>query len=474
MARYDVIGVMAPHPPIMVPAVGKGDAEVTHASAVALGRAAQFIDAFDPDTIVLMSPHAPAVADAFLVDDAAIHGGSMADFGAPGVAIEARGDPELARRIVELANGVAGPVILRADAGPRTSGRLSHGELVPLSFLDPSSRYRLVVLSLSWLPYEAHRAFGDRVAEAARSLDRRIVFLASGDCSHRLQPGAPAGFSPRASVFDAELVRKIDAGDLEGLMHFDPGLVEAAGECGLRSFVTLGGVMPGARTRVLAYEGPWGVGYMTAVAGFPATIEALDAEALFEPAPGSPAAPTTPEVGHKGGEAGHDESLHTKLARKTIERYVRRREFLANLTGFEDLAAQHAGAFVSLHREQDLRGCIGTIEPVRANLAEEIVHNAVEAATADPRFDPLRADELADLEISVDVLHEPEPVASLDELDPRHYGVIVASGWRRGLLLPDLEGVDTAEQQVTIAMRKAGIQSDQPVRLERFRVDRYR
>jgi len=128
---------------------------------------------------------------------------------------------------------------------------------------------------------------------------------------------------------------------------------------------------------------------------------------------------------------------------------------------------------VSLHTGGALRGCIGTIGPTQPTLAEEIVHNAVQASTADPRFPPLTESELDSLEIKVDVLHPPERVGSLGELDPSVYGVITTCGWKRGLLLPDLEGVDTCEQQVAIAMSKGGIQEGEPISLERFKVDRY-
>lgn len=136
--------------------------------------------------------------------------------------------------------------------------------------------------------------------------------------------------------------------------------------------------------------------------------------------------------------------------------------------------AMHAGTFVSLHsRDGSLRGCIGTIEPTQPNVAKEVIHNAISAATRDPRFPPVQIAELDGLDISVDVLTPPEPIESVDELDPHRYGVIVESGWRRGLLLPDLEGVDTAEVQVDIARCKAGIQRGEPVRLHRFEVKRY-
>ena len=163
-----------------------------------------------------------------------------------------------------------------------------------------------------------------------------------------------------------------------------------------------------------------------------------------------------------------------KLAKDTIELYVREKKVLA-VSG-ADLAPemqQQAGVFVCIKTGGVLRGCIGTFQPCEKDVANEIVRNAVSAATCDPRFEPVRPDELADLEYSVDVLTAPEPVKELKGLDPKLYGVIVTAGRRRGLLLPDLEGVDTVEEQVGIAMRKAGIPSGTTVELSRFEVKRY-
>jgi AmmeMemoRadiSam system protein A len=133
-----------------------------------------------------------------------------------------------------------------------------------------------------------------------------------------------------------------------------------------------------------------------------------------------------------------------------------------------------AGVFVSLHKGGELRGCIGTIEPAEGNIALEIINNAISAATRDPRFFPVTVDELPQLDYSVDVLTEPEPVASEKDLDPKKYGAIVEAGWRRGLLLPDLEGVDTVERQIEICRVKAGIEPKEPVKLYRFEVKRYK
>ena len=135
---------------------------------------------------------------------------------------------------------------------------------------------------------------------------------------------------------------------------------------------------------------------------------------------------------------------------------------------------EKAGVFVSIHKLGGLRGCIGTFDPQCENVAEEIINNAISSATRDPRFPPIAPDELKDLSYSVDVLTKPEPVASQDQLDPRKYGVIVECGFRRGLLLPDLEGVDTVDHQIEICRQKAGIAPDEPVKLYRFEVKRYK
>ncbi|TEU16516.1 MAG: AmmeMemoRadiSam system protein A [Anaerolineales bacterium] len=163
-----------------------------------------------------------------------------------------------------------------------------------------------------------------------------------------------------------------------------------------------------------------------------------------------------------------------ELARKAIESYVREKHTIKPPEELVPEMQGRAGTFVSLHDTQgNLRGCIGTIEPQQPTVIQEVVRNAISAATRDPRFDPVQPEELEGLDIKVDVLTEPEPIDSMDQLDPNRYGVIVESGWRRGLLLPDLEGVDTVEYQVEIAMRKAGIRPDEPVQLYRFEVKRY-
>ena len=267
-------------------------------------------------------------------------------------------------------------------------------------------------------------------------------------------------------------------GDLEGLFGLDAALCDGAAECGLRSFQIMAGALEATgepfASVLLSYEEPFGVGYAVAAFEIENAPESTEEEAASEivreedreigGAPGgSPAWPPRP---------GDDPIV--ALARASVESIVAQGTvFPLPADAPEELTGRRAGAFVSLHEHGQLRGCIGTIAPVRKSLAEEVIRNGVAAATEDPRFAPVRPEELPHLEYSVDVLGEPEAVDNLEQLDPARYGVIVTRGHQRGLLLPDLEGVDTVFDQIAIAKQKAGIRPDEQVHLERFEVVRH-
>lgn len=163
----------------------------------------------------------------------------------------------------------------------------------------------------------------------------------------------------------------------------------------------------------------------------------------------------------------------TSLAKSALTAWIVEHRKILPPSPLPESMKARAGVFVSLHIGDDLRGCIGTFKPTTENIACEIIEMAIEASTQDPRFPPVQAAEIPKLDISVDVLGEPEPIESASQLDPKVYGVIVSSGYKRGLLLPDLEGVDTVEQQVSIAKRKAGIYGNEQIKLQRFKVTRH-
>jgi AmmeMemoRadiSam system protein A len=179
------------------------------------------------------------------------------------------------------------------------------------------------------------------------------------------------------------------------------------------------------------------------------------------------------QSGKQSGKQPERASAHVQLAKASLEHYLRTQKLLPLPDPVPTGMDGRAGVFVSLKKHGELRGCIGTIEPVRRNVAEEIIYNAVSAGVEDPRFWPVQLEELPDLAVSVDVLTPPEPIDAEDKLDPQRYGVIVSARGRVGLLLPHLEGIDTVAEQVAIARRKAGLRPDEPVRLARFEVIRY-
>ncbi len=253
---------VAPHPPILVPEVGGGEVRHVQKSAAALETLASEIEEVAPDVLVIMSPHTPICRNAFTVKTAPALGGSFSMFGAPQVRVDAVSDIELAMAVLKRAREMGVPC---EATGERGAGDLDHGILVPLYFLAKRS-YPLVCLSLSLLDFEAHYMMGIAIRKAVESVGRKAVFIASGDMSHRLIPTAPAGYSPRGAEFDALIVDIVSSGDFTGLFELDSRLVDEAGECGLRSLVTMAGTVDGCArsSEVLSYEGPFGVGYMVA------------------------------------------------------------------------------------------------------------------------------------------------------------------------------------------------------------------
>jgi aromatic ring-opening dioxygenase LigB subunit len=258
---------VTPHPPIMVPEVGGPEVKKVAGSNDAMEKLAADVERIAPETIVIMSPHSQIYADAFTVKTAPMLSGSFAMFGAAHVRMDTTPDLELAQAVIEKAAVAGVPCEAIGGAGrvSLSAGELDHGIMVPLYFLAQKT-YPLVCLSMSFLDFRSHYIMGIAIRDAIASVGRRAVFVASGDMSHRLTPGAPAGYSPRAAEFDKQIVEITSSGDYARLFELDPELIEEAGECGLRSIITMAGTVDGygRSSEVLSYEGPFGVGYMVA------------------------------------------------------------------------------------------------------------------------------------------------------------------------------------------------------------------
>ena len=442
------LGYLSPHAPLLIPEVGREDTKRVQATRAAMEEMGRRVREAMPQTVVVISPHGTVFYDAVGIMTEKRLEGDFGSFGQKGIRLTYHNDLELVEAIQRnmAADGLKSQGIDNRRARELgVPGALDYGTLVPLYYLQGD--FRLVSMSMGLLSYLELFRCGRAIRAAAREVGRRAAIIASGDLSHRLIEGAPAGYDPWGARFDKLLLEQIEAWDVGGILAMDPELVERAGECGLRPVTMLLGAMDGldVRPSVVSYEGPFGVGYGVAV--------------------------ITP-IG-LGKSRLADEELPAMLARRAVVEYLTHGQVIDPPEVLPSFMKGRAGAFVTIKKGKHLRGCIGTIEGTKETIAEEIIANAIQAATEDPRFPSVGLEELDDLSFSVDILSPLEPVAELGKLDPKQYGILVRRGRRAGLLLPDIEGINTVDEQIRIAKQKAGIGPDEQVEVQRFRVDRY-
>ena len=432
-----------PHPPLIVKEVGKGEEERVSLTIESYQKVADQIAELKPETIIITSPHTLCFTDYFYISSHSIMKGSFERFGAKEVSFEEEIDQELVEEIEKLSkekNFPAGRVDKEVE--------LDHGTMVPLYFIRKKlPKCKIIVIGLSGLSLNKHKELGRIIKEAINHTNRNVVFVASGDLSHKLQEYGPYGYAEEGTIYEDRILETMTKGNFNELLDYSDELLYKASECGHPSFTILSGAIENEliEATFLSHEDTTGVGY-----------------GLWTYYP--------KEEKKEGGE---DE--YVSLAKETIEEYIR----FGNVINppeysSKELLENRSGVFVSIHKFGQLRGCIGTFLPMESCIAKEIIANAIAASTRDPRFSPIEVDELKDLEINVDVLTTPETIDSTDLLDPKKYGVIVSKDTRRGLLLPDLEGVNTVEDQILIAKRKAGILPNEEVSLQRFEVIRHK
>ncbi len=469
---------MVPHPPLAVHEVGRGEENKIKKTLSAYNEVADQIAKIKPDTIIISSPHSVMYADYFHVSPGLEGKGDLGRFGAPQVSFRQDYDTDLVRLICMYAEaaGISAGVLGEKDKS------LDHGVMVPLYFVNKKyTKYKLVRIGLSGLPLSDHYRLGMCIKKAVEEEDINAVYIASGDLSHKLKPDGPYGFNPDGPEYDEKIMQVMGTGDFGKLFSFSPSFCDNAAECGHRSFVMMAGVFDctAVKSSALSHEGTFGVGYGICSfypVGDDASRNFLDCHEK--------------EKRMELDKVRKKEDAYVKLARMTVEAYAvygkkpslekKGKEIRAVSPGGDvlslppEMMERRAGVFVSLHKEDDLRGCIGTTAPCTDSIAEEIMNNAVSASANDPRFDPVESIELDKIVYNVDVLSEPELIDSPSCLDVKKYGVICFKGNRRGLLLPDLDSVTSVEQQIEIACRKGGINPAENPGLMRFEVVRHR
>ena len=435
-----------PHPPVLIHEIGRGREFEAKKTLNGINELTSKLE--KPDSLLVLSPHQPYVPGVLFVNRANFYHGSFAMFGVTNVRITASSQSQ---HITALCEYLA-KFSIKTYADSIEDLTQDQGSMVPLYFLKQAWGELPEIIIASPIGLTPKEAFEMGKALADFQSDKRLALLASGDLSHRLTQNAPAGYEPDyAPKFEAAVEEALKNNSPKPIYELDENTLERAGECGLRSVMTMLGLSSGEENevneiKVFSHEWPFGVGYCTALC----------------------------ELSRK---LGKEQPAPVQLARETVKRLLENAKLPDN--GDEvvssSLWSEHKSCFVSIKTKAGkLRGCIGTLSPMCESLDKEIIANAVSASIHDPRFPPMTQDELSSVIFSVDVLSKAEPIENIQELNPKKYGVIVSEGYRRGVLLPDLEGVDTAEQQVQIAAMKAGIYNLDKIKLERFTVTRYK
>ncbi|MGI5083572.1 AmmeMemoRadiSam system protein A [Treponema putidum] len=449
---------ITPHPPIIIPEIGRGEEKKIASTSKALKTISKEVKQIEPETIIIITPHAKMHRGAVTINTAPVIEGTMAQFGCPDLRFSAKNDERIVKEIIKKCKKTGFPY-------SAVDMNLDHGSFVPLYFISSEfSNFSLVHINYGIMLSTMLEEFGSILSDIIEEKKCKSVFIASGDLSHRLLSTGPYGFAPEGPKFDKEFVRIIEKGSLSEFADIPPLLTEKAGECGLNSFLILSGLLSCYKhsQELLSYEGPFGVGY--GVARF--NVESIrqpedeDLEIVFNKKKKF----ILPDSQTK--------DPYINLARRSIIYYLKHNKFLKP-KNTEGIQSGKAGVFVCLKKKGELRGCIGTILPTKGRISEEIIKNAVSAALNDPRFPSVELSEMNEIVCSVDILSKPEEISSIADLDVKRFGVIVSFGHRTGLLLPNLEGIDSAGMQLVIALQKGGISPEEPYRMYRFEVIRH-
>lgn len=426
------------------------------------------IAALQPKTIVVITPHGPCFEDYFYMPSPKRISGDFSAFGVPKVLLGFDNNIELAKAIGAKAKEkglAAGFIDDRVMKKSGISYDLDHGVLVPLYFVRQYySDFKLVSVSLSGLGGKDHYRFGMALRDALRAYSEDTVIIASGDLSHKVSEASPYGFAEEGPIFDKTVRRFLLEENVTGFLGFDPALKEKAAQCGLDAYRTLLGTLDGFdfTVNIHSYEAPFGIGYLTASLYCGKAKESVWTQYAAEE-----------EIHHR--ERREQESPPVQLARKAVAEYLKdNKEIGVPPETPKELTENSGGVFVSFQNDGHLRGCVGTTAATHPNLAMEIICNAVGAAAKDPRFAPIRREELTELTVFVDILSDAEEITDQNDLDPKKYGIIVENRGKQGVLLPDLPGIDTPAEQIRAAREKAGIHPWHKLKIKRFTVTRYR
>ena len=452
---------IVPHPPMIIKEIGMGSEKQIENTIRSYKEIAKKIKELRPDTIIISSPHTKISFDSFTMLSTDTIQGNFRRFGHPEISFMEQNDLELVKEIERVTKQDSVQAIASKE-----EIELDHGCMVPLSFIEEEYQdFKIIVIGLSGKSYVEHYMLGKRIQESVENLHRNVVYIASGDLSHKLQKYGPYGFIKEGPIYDEKVMKICQNKDFLNLITFDETLTRKASECGHRSFIMMAGFLDQYDVDVefLSHEDITGVGYGILSYTNPRidhTRNFLDIYLKLEK--------------ERIQKIRNNQDEYIRLAYQSIESYVKyQKKIEVPPYTSRELLDNRKGVFVTIYKWNRLRGCIGSIIPTNTNIAEEIISKAISSSTFDPRFHPITEDELDYLEIHVDILEPLEQIDSLDKLDVKKYGVVISSGFKRGVLLPNIETVETVEDQIRIAMEKGDITLEDDIIIERFEVTRH-
>ena len=448
---------MLPHPPMIVKEIGGASINQIIETLNSYKAVAKEIATLKPDTIVISSPHTYMYNNHFYITPGKEIEGTFEKFGHKEIGFKEKIDEEFTNEIIKRANNTNIPVYFDSE---KTT--LDHGTMVPLYFIEKEYQdFNIVLLGISGLSYLEHYRLGQRIKEAGEKLNRNIVYIASGDLSHKLQKYGPYGFIKEGPIYDKIIMDIMGNARFLDLLTMDKELEDKAAVCGHRSFIIMAGALDKLEvdSKEYSHEDITGVGYGIC---------------SYKPMSYNEERGFLNKYMNSIIKDERKKDPYIELAKETIREYILNGTIKdKNEIKNKELLNERKATFVTIYKFNKLRGCIGTIIPTTKNVGEEIIKNAIQSATEDPRFTPITKEELDDLEIHVDVLSPLEEVKSIDELDEKKYGVLVTCGFKRGVLLPDIESVNSVEEQLKIARRKGGISENDNYQIQKFTVTRH-
>lgn len=477
-----------PHSPAIASEDGADESPFA-ATIDSMAKVARWISEMDPDTIVVVSPHAPSYSNYFLLSSG---GGARGFLGIPksvkgrlseallaikpslfaDEVIDVEYDEELVREIVSQAKGMN---VLAGTAGQKTR-TLDVGVTVPLHFIKKCCPGKKIVrCATSGLPMVEHYRLGKCIQKAACSIDRNVVVIASADLSHRHGQTEGFGYAPESETFDNLIVDALVKADFLEILKVDGRISERVGECGCRAIAVLAGALDkaNASSSVLTYEHPYGIGSVVVSFRNSGTNGSRRFDRAFHE-----------YQKRKIGEIRKKETVPVKMARFVLEKYVRTDaeatsddpEIVAFMDNAKEIDWKSQGSvFVSFRIDGRLRGSYGWVEPKKETLIEEFLYNVLGAAYEDPRFDSVSSDELEKLTYEVDFLVQAEKIDTPKEIDPQRHGVNAYTPKRKkqGYVLPDMLNLKPGQELVEIALKKGSIDLLEQYDIERITTRKY-